>query len=263
MANSGKELESLVKNIESALLPLGFKITSRDKIFDDGGNQIAEFDIFISGKLGTTEINWLIECRDRPSKGAAPVSWIEQLVGRRDRFNFNKITAVSTTGFSKSAMDYANKAGIEIRSVKQLLPEDILSWAKLSSATISETFGEMKNVQFFINNASEKQELQIASLLKSISNDDEIFVSTATGKKFSLNDIWVEAMNTCGNKLTENIPPGSEPKRKTLDVNYPNLESRYKFVLDGKDILIERIIFTFLLLNYATKRHLRKALEEH
>ena len=120
MSNTGKQLESLVKEIEKYLLPDTFKISSNDRIFNDDGVQIAEFDIRISGKVGSTNFNWLIECRDRPSNGAAPGSWIEQLVGRRDRFNFDKVTAVSTTGFAEEAIKYAKSKGIELRTVSEI-----------------------------------------------------------------------------------------------------------------------------------------------
>lgn len=36
-------------------------------------------------------------------------SWIEQLVGRRARFGFNKVTAVSITGFATGAAEFASK----------------------------------------------------------------------------------------------------------------------------------------------------------
>ena len=102
--NTGKILESFIRQIEKILLPHEFKIISNEKVFNDEGIQIAEFDIEIEGKVGSTNLKWLIECRDRPTQGAAPGSWIEQLVGRRDRFKFNKVIAVSTTGFAEGAI---------------------------------------------------------------------------------------------------------------------------------------------------------------
>lgn len=117
MDKSGKEVEELVRSIEQQLLPQGFKVEPRQRIFNEAGEQIAELDLVISGALGSSSVRWLIECRDRPSEGAAPISWIEQLVGRKDRLLFDKVFAVSTTGFSSAAKDFAKTKGIILRTV--------------------------------------------------------------------------------------------------------------------------------------------------
>ena len=132
MSNSGKDLEALVAFVEKTLLPPGFKVKNNHREYDAAGEQLAEFDIVVEGKLGSTEICWLIECRDRPTQGPAPGAWIEQLVGRRGRFGFNKVTAVSTTGFSPSATDAAIHAGIELRTVASLDPESFSDWLQLA-----------------------------------------------------------------------------------------------------------------------------------
>jgi hypothetical protein len=120
MDKSGKELEELISGIEAQMLPQGFKVEPRQRIVDDSGEQIAELDIVISGALGSSTVKWLLECRDRPSEGAAPASWIEQLVGRRERFGFDKVFAISTTGFSKAASDFAKAKGLVLRTVSRL-----------------------------------------------------------------------------------------------------------------------------------------------
>ena len=120
MDKTGKELEELIAGIEAQMLPQGFKVEPRQRVMDDSGEQIAELDIVISGALGSSTVKWLLECRDRPSEGAAPVSWIEQLVGRRERFGFDKVFAISTTGFSKAAVDFAKTKAIVLRTVSRL-----------------------------------------------------------------------------------------------------------------------------------------------
>jgi len=117
MKKSGKELESLVRKIEKCLLPESFDVTSNVKKFDNDGVQIVEFDIVISGEIGSSSVNWLVECRDRPSQGAASVEWIEQLIGRKINNKFDKVFAVSTTGFSPPAKIIAKSAGIILRTV--------------------------------------------------------------------------------------------------------------------------------------------------
>jgi hypothetical protein len=125
VSNDGKKLENLVAFIEAIQLPPGLKVETNSKVFDEDGIQIAEFDVMVSGQVGTTDFSWLIECRDRPNSGTAPVSWIEQLVGRRDRFKLGKVTAVSTTGFSPAATKHASTAGIELRDVKALAVNEL------------------------------------------------------------------------------------------------------------------------------------------
>ena len=107
MSGEGQHLENLVRQVEELLLPKGFSVAGNSRVYNDENVQIAEFDIEVRGRLGSTYISWLIECRDRPGSGPAPGSWIEQLVGRRDRFRFSKVTAVSTTGFALGAEEYA------------------------------------------------------------------------------------------------------------------------------------------------------------
>jgi hypothetical protein len=115
--NTGKMLENLVEAFERLLTPAELNVEINDKVFNDEGIQIAEFDIIISGDLGSSSLRWLIECRDRPSQGAAPLSWIEQLYGRRAFHNFDKVFAVSTTGFAPGAVEKAKQNGIILRTV--------------------------------------------------------------------------------------------------------------------------------------------------
>lgn len=119
MKSSGKQLEQLIGEIEQHLLPEGFKVELNNRVFNDG-IQLAEFDILITGRLGSSSIKWLIECRDRPSTGPAPGSWIEQLAGRKARFNFHQVIAVSTTGFAEGVKDFAEREGIILRTVRKV-----------------------------------------------------------------------------------------------------------------------------------------------
>lgn len=123
--NDGSELERLVKIIEGCVLSKGFSVESRKPVYNDRGIQIAELDIVITGKIGSATFKWLIECRDRPSDGPAPGSWIEQLAGRRSRFNFDKVMAVSTTGFAIGAKEEAERTGIDLRLFQNLTYDEV------------------------------------------------------------------------------------------------------------------------------------------
>ena len=118
--NTGKDLESLVRRLEELLIPDGFDIGVNRRVLDDDGVQLAEFDIEIRSVAGLRSVSWLIECRDRPSQGAAPSSWIEQLVGRRELHHLDQVIAVSTTGFSEPAIRLARQANIVLRRVENV-----------------------------------------------------------------------------------------------------------------------------------------------
>lgn len=150
MDKDGRNLEQLVCFIERLHLPPGLSAKTNKKVFDEDGGQIAEFDVEIRGKVGTTDFAWLIECRDRPSNGPAPGSWIEQLVGRRARFGFNKVTAVSTTGFAPGAEDFARTFGIELRCVKELEPKEFSDWLMVRTMPRTQRGAELITATFAI-----------------------------------------------------------------------------------------------------------------
>src|SRR5262245_2379408 len=110
-ANNGRDLEQLVAVIEKLRLPDGFAIATNRRLFDASGKQIAEFDVVIEGHVGTVPLQCLIECRDRPSEGPAPREWMEQLDSRRRHNGFATVMAVSTTGFSAPAIEFAGRVG--------------------------------------------------------------------------------------------------------------------------------------------------------
>jgi hypothetical protein len=66
--NDGRSLEWLVSMIEQNLAPSDFSVETRKQVYE-GGIQVAELDIFLTGNVGTSTFRGLIECRDRPSEG--------------------------------------------------------------------------------------------------------------------------------------------------------------------------------------------------
>jgi hypothetical protein len=130
--NDGKQLEDVISFIEGLQLPSGWTVTPRKLMPGRVGRTVAELDIVISGRVGTMDFSWLIECRDRPASGKAPASWIEQLVTRKARYNFSRVTAVSTTGFSSGATELAEDSHIDLREFKRLTPSEFSNWPELT-----------------------------------------------------------------------------------------------------------------------------------
>lgn len=219
MSNDGTQLEALVAFVEETLLPQGFEVKTNNRIFNDEGIQIAEFDVEVRGKIGSTSIAWLIECRDRPKSGAAPSSWIERLVGRRTRFQFNKVTAVSTTGFSEGAIEFARAQGIELREVQSLTPDAFSSWLKIKHIFELRRTANLENAQVLIpEESSALLREALLEVLNGANGLSEVLKSTKTGQKHSVSSAFlgvVEAEN-----LFDGIEPNTDARPVDLHVDY-------------------------------------------
>lgn len=197
MHTDGKQLETLVAFVEETLVPPGFEVKANSRVFNDEGVQIAEFDIEIRGKVGSTSIAWLIECRDRPGQGAAPGSWIEQLVGRRDRFGFNKVTAVSTTCFSAGAAEYAGRAGIELREVQNLDPASFESWLQISEMTQVKKIHDLKNATIVISSSEQVDVIAAAQrAIAQATGNDALLVGSLTKDRATVTQAFIGAVQS-------------------------------------------------------------------
>jgi hypothetical protein len=237
---AGKRLEQLVRTIEGYLLPLGFKISSNVRVVEQK-QQLAEFDIVIEGQTELRQFRWLIECRDRPSNGPAPGQWIEQLVGRQRRFRFDKVTAVSTTGFAEAVKPFALEEGIELRTINELNAQDIIGWFLSGTTTIQHIGGKLDAVKVFPL-ASETSE-SIAALNSVVGQtklDKPVLRSVESGENIS-------AINAFGSAVYSNIDklrlaPNEEPQPVRLCVKFDGAP-QYTITTDCGDVSIALILF--------------------
>ncbi len=117
---SGKELERFVAAIEEMTATEFIDVEINRKEFLDSGVQRIEYDIVITDSSTKPPKKCLVECRDRPSQGPADGAWIEQMYGRKQINGFDRVIAVSSTGFSQPAEYNASEGDIELRSVSEL-----------------------------------------------------------------------------------------------------------------------------------------------
>ena len=247
----GAWLENLVALIEGQTLPIGFKVQTRKPVFNDVGHQIAEFDIVISGQLGTSEVSWLIECRDRPSDGAAPGEWIEQLIGRRDRFHFHKVMAVSSTGFSPGAIEAARDFGIDLRSMELLTHKEVSRWLPLNAPMIIRE-NHLNAVRILM--ASPRAGTRGSRWR--CRSDEKIFVGRTSGNVVSLTEIWGNVVKN--NDLWKDIPVGGPARTMTVRAEQ-YLPEKHSVLVDGETIAISSIEFDSTLRAVVPKMPLVKA----
>lgn len=242
MAHDGKRLEALVAFVERTLVPQGFKVTTNDRVLNDEGIQIAEFDVLIEGAIGTGEFQWLIECRDRPSSGAAPGSWIEQLVGRRTRFNLSKVTAVSTTGFAAGVHEFAQAQAIELREVKALAPEHFANWLRMEyiTNTVRHTSVQGAYFQLLPETPASLQDA-LALLFPTFDGQSPILRSSSNRELVSLARAF-SAVAEANQDLFDGLEVNGEPRLVRVFARY--LEDDY-FLVDtpAGEVVIQGIEF--------------------
>ena len=243
MAADGKQLEALVSFVEKTLLPQGFDVKTNERVYNDDGIQIAEFDVEIRGKVGSTSIAWLIECRDRPGDGPAPGSWVEQLVGRRTRFGFNKVTAVSTTGFATGAIEFAQSQGIELREVKGLNPEEFTGWLVVRNLQHIERVSGLRHATLLVGEEeSEKRKRALLEIISSASGDATFLKSSKTSESISPASAFLAAVGGVRTLFDDLVPNGPE-KNVHLHVTYANDEDHFVVETPIGAIRVQAIVF--------------------
>lgn len=243
MARDGKRLEALVAFVEQTLVPAGFNIKTNDRVFNDDGVQVAEFDVLVQGKIGTSEFQWLIECRDRPASGAAPVAWIEQLVGRRTRFNLNKVTAVSTTGFAAGAAEFAQAQAIELREVEALTPEHFADWLELRFISNITRHTTLTGAYFGLGaSVSPQQRAALAELVPSISGNTAVLQSMSTGEAVTPAQAF-SGVASANPDLFEGVMPNGDAKLVRVLVRYPE-DDHFVIESSAGPVPIKEIRFT-------------------
>ncbi len=236
--SDGKKLEALVVYVEGVLIPKGFKVSTNRRVFEDGV-QIAEFDIEVYGKLGTTEIRWLIECRDRPSDGPAPGAWIEQLAGRRQRFGFNKVTAVCTTGFTAGAVMFAKQAGIELRQVKDLAPGQF-EWLAMTTIHCRVGHRTLRFLRLDIAEDADAQQKKAAEDFVGIARQaSEPFLHAPNGMIVTAYDVLHSFLNI--HPEIEGSLLAGAPVQQRYALNYPD-DDQYTIQTSVGAIRIRRLI---------------------
>ena len=235
--NDGSELERLVKLIEGCVLSKGFKVDSRQPVYNDDGIQIAELDIVITGKVGSASLKWLIECRDRPSDGPAPGSWIEQLTGRRGRFKFDKVMAVSTTGFAAGAKEEAERTGIDLRLFQNLSYDDVSNWLP-SNAPLIIRQGLFNAVRVHLSPPNDCHTAEECAVMFGI--DEARLVHRNSGEALSIKQLWQKVIGD--DSLYDDLAPNGAAKTATVAVD-PQMREQYSFDIDGVGWLIDQIEF--------------------
>jgi hypothetical protein len=157
-----REFERLVAVIEAEAVPRGATVKSPDLIRDLVTGQMREVDASIRFRAGTADILVTIECRKR--KRIADDTWIEQLATKRQKLGAAKTIAVSSKGFTKSAIASAKHHGIELRKLSEISPEDVEDW--FLPHGVVHLFRQVQNVRCSVKVEGQAENIDITDCME-------------------------------------------------------------------------------------------------
>lgn len=240
--NDGRALEHLTAFIEELKLPPGFTVEINKRVKSPSGEDEAELDIVIAGRIGSANFQWLIECRDRPASSAAPVAWIEQLIGRQQRYRINKVTAVSTQHFSKPAVELASRHGIDLRQVKSLSGAEFEDWLKMPSYQFSNRKTHLLDMQIVFPETTPDSIFDAAQRkVAAFSGQDAILTRVADGERVFPKDAFNGASHA--QDIFANLEPNQPPKRVKFGIKYVNPDDCFGIETELGFARIEAIVF--------------------
>lgn len=125
-----RELEKLVVRIHRLLEPESVSVTWNHRIRDPDTGQLRQIDGLIARK-GTC-----IHLECRAHNAVQDVTWVEELIGRRESMRVDGIIAVSLSGFTGPAIKKAEKFGVILRTFAEMTDAEIRAWGKTAKFSV-------------------------------------------------------------------------------------------------------------------------------
>jgi hypothetical protein len=220
MAEDWREFEKLVARIERAIGPIGAAVWSPDYIRDSVTGELREVDASIRTKRDGPPIR-VLECRDRAK--VEDVMWIEQLVTKCHDHGV-PTTAVSSAGFSTSAVAKANHYGIETRRISDMTQDEMIGWVRIKEVVNTIYFPVLETVNIVMYGVgAETGGMLHPSVIEQAEaggGDAPVFIRHADGQGFSACQILDWAARK-GLDLFTRVPDDGTKVRKQAVIQFP------------------------------------------
>lgn len=120
----GREFELLIARIKEMLHPEA-RVQSPARVPDRDTGEPREIDVGIWRQAEQGEIFIAVECRHRTA--VQDVTWIEQLIAKKDSIGADLLIAVTSSAFTSPATVKAAKRGVLVRTLAPALAGEIRS----------------------------------------------------------------------------------------------------------------------------------------
>lgn len=219
-----RKFEHFVAGLEHALSPVGAVVISPDRaVLDRVTGGLREVDASIRYQIDSKDVLVTIECRDRSR--AQDITWIEQLVTKRNDVGAARTIAVTTKPLSSGARKKAEHHGIELRQVDHVTAAEIAEWIQGVTVEVISVRWEIISARFHLYEKDgqpfKSPQIQIPSY------DAPLIRRDPTPEPFSPNDLVSALLRSGtagidgqpGRSIGDSIELGQPRRRVTIGVS--------------------------------------------
>ena len=173
MPRKGRGLENLVGLIEEALKGAEVAVRSPEHVKGRHSNETREIDVTLRGKVGSTDLLVIFECRERENPQG--VDWIEQLATKKDDVGAHLAVAVSSSGFTRGAETLGAQKGILLRTLAEFDPGEVKEFFSVDDAAFVAPRAIIRRFHLLLPDGSQPTEQQKGQPKEGISRTTPIF----------------------------------------------------------------------------------------
>jgi hypothetical protein len=161
-----RQLEVLVSQLERMLAPEGVKVQSPERFYYEDGTQKAEVDVTLRSNIGSVTIFIGLECRFRPSDGPQGSDWIRDVASKKKLVGADRFIAVSSTGFTASALHAAEELGVDLRQMESVEEISNQGWFRTMIFAHAQPFWEQNgNTEAYISTQTLRRKFDIENAI--------------------------------------------------------------------------------------------------
>jgi restriction endonuclease len=171
--------EQQVARIHKLLESEGAVVTWDDHIVDPADQALRQIDISVT----QDNILTIIECRMHSRRQNK--TWIEQVAGKKIGLGADRAIAVSSSGFSKGALQKAKQLGVIAKVLETLTEKEISSWPYLTDVFIEYIEYRRLKLRFYLpKNVLLKIQSDKISSIEDIFSEADAFISDISSQIF-------------------------------------------------------------------------------
>jgi hypothetical protein len=161
------------------------------------------------------------------------------------QFKFDRVIAVSTTGFAVGAIEFATSVGIALHEMSQLdrVAPDLTSWLGTTVLFSNEVRQTLNDARLHIGEyETAERTAAVTAFATSRKLDEPLLRATKTGDTISAVDAFHIAAQQLPN-LYEGVLPNQAPKHVTFTANYRDDQDHYLVDTNAGSVRITSIDF--------------------